>query len=79
MFNEASRCVGWRVTVVQIDTRPSHRICINDPSYITYVTLKPVLRMTSVIILHLVNVFKIAASLKDNQTKKNELGGKCGA
>lgn len=35
--------------------------------------------MTSVIILHLVNIFNIAASLKSNQTKKKELGGKCGA
>jgi hypothetical protein len=42
VLNEASRDVGGRVAVVQINTGPSHRIYINDPCYITYLTLKPV-------------------------------------
>jgi hypothetical protein len=42
MLNETSRDVGGRVTVVQINTGSSRRIYINNPCYITYLTLKPV-------------------------------------
>ena len=70
VLNEASRDVGGRVTVVQINTGPSHRIYINDPCYITYLTLKPVLRMIWQYSAPGEQIIKNALSLEGNRRKE---------
>ena len=79
VLNEASRDVGGSVTVVQINTGPSPRIYINNPCYVTYFTLKPVFRMVCECSASGEHIVKSGLSLKGNQTKKNEMSGKCGA
>ena len=52
---------------------------INDPCYITYLTLKPVFWMVCQCFAPGEHRIKNALSSKGNQTKKNEIGEKCDA